>query len=339
MPLLTKTETATSTAEVHVKPKPSSDFAIAINKKHILVVVNPYATTVSDRLRHLVIYALQSHYNVTAIDTEEQNHATDIARQAVVDGVDLVVAFGGDGTVNEIANGLAGSGIPMSVLPGGSTNVFARALGIPNDIVPATEHLLALESNFSIHQIDLGCANDRYFTFGSGVGLDATAVKQVDARPWLKAKIKDVHYAYWLTKAFYQNYRGKKPPHFGIVQPGAEPFDAVTMIVQNCVPYTYIGERHLDVCEDVALDSGALSYAAVHELRQIDLSTLIPRILSNASVAGHRRIHHVSGATELTVKATDPEKGLLPLHVDGDFIGIVDEVQYSVHPGALAVVA
>src|SRR6266498_5641950 len=106
-------------------------------KKRMLVIVNPYATTVSDRLKNLVVYALQGRYDVEAIDTQARNHATQLCREAAAAGYDVVVAFGGDGTVNEAANGLAGSATPLTCLPGGATNVFARTLGVPNDVVDA----------------------------------------------------------------------------------------------------------------------------------------------------------------------------------------------------------
>ena len=109
----------------------------------MLIIVNPYATTVSDRLRNLVVYALQARYEVEAVDTEKRDHATQLCREAAEEGYDVVVAFGGDGTVNEAANGLAGSDTPLTCLPGGATNVFHRAIGIPTDVVEATEHLLA----------------------------------------------------------------------------------------------------------------------------------------------------------------------------------------------------
>ena len=92
-------------------------------KRRMLVIVNPYATTVSARLKNLVVYALQSRYAVDAIDTEKRDHATQLTREAAREGYDLVVAFGGDGTVNEAANGLVGSDTPLFPLPGGSTNV------------------------------------------------------------------------------------------------------------------------------------------------------------------------------------------------------------------------
>ena len=108
----------------------------------MLVIVNPYATTVSDRLRNLVVYALQSRYNVEAVNTKEKNHATEICREAAREGYDVVVAFGGDGTVNEAANGLAGSDTPLTSLPGGSTNFGRERWGVPH--VATHRHRCAL---------------------------------------------------------------------------------------------------------------------------------------------------------------------------------------------------
>ena len=102
----------------------SAELGSEIERKRMLVIVNPYATTVSDRLRHLVVYALQGRYEVDAVDTEARDHATELCREAAHEGYDVVVAFGGDGTVNEAANGLIGSETPLSCLPGGSTNVY-----------------------------------------------------------------------------------------------------------------------------------------------------------------------------------------------------------------------
>ena len=99
----------------------------------MLMIVNPYATTVSDRLKNLVVYALQGRYEVDAIDTQARGHATELCKEAAREGYDVVVAFGGDGTVNEAANGLAGSNTPLSCLPGGRTNVYCRILGIPTE--------------------------------------------------------------------------------------------------------------------------------------------------------------------------------------------------------------
>src|ERR671914_1162035 len=141
-------------------------------KRRMLVIVNPYATTVSDRLKNLVVYALQSRYEVEAVETEQRNHATELCREAAREGYDVVVAFGGDGTVNEAANGLARSHTALTPLPGGSNNVFCKMLGIPHDVVDATENLLRLADRWEPHRVDLGRVNGRWFTFAAGVGLD-----------------------------------------------------------------------------------------------------------------------------------------------------------------------
>ena len=112
-------------------PSPDAPQDVRPTKRRMLIIVNPYATTVSDRLKSLVVYALQGRYDVEAVSTEAQNHAIEIGREAIDGGYDIVVAFGGDGTLNEVANGLAGTDIPVSVLPGGSTNVVARTFGHP----------------------------------------------------------------------------------------------------------------------------------------------------------------------------------------------------------------
>ena len=165
-------------------------------KRRMLVIVNPYATTVSDRLRNLVVYALQGRYQVEAVDTERRNHATQICREAASEGYDVVVAFGGDGTVNEAANGLAGTDTPLTALPGGSTNVFCRTLGIPSDVVDATEHLLRMADDFAPRVVDTGRVNGRHFVFASGIGLDASVVERVDAHPYRKARLGPWYYTY-----------------------------------------------------------------------------------------------------------------------------------------------
>src|SRR5919109_4995025 len=126
----------------------------------MLIIVNPYASTVSDRLRHLVVYALQGRFEVDAVDTQAKGHAIEICREAAHEGYDVVVAFGGDGTVNEAINGLAGSPTPLTCLPGGATNVYCRVLGIPDDVVDATEHILRLADDWNPRRVDVGRVND-----------------------------------------------------------------------------------------------------------------------------------------------------------------------------------
>ena len=222
--------------------------------RRMLIIVNPYATTVSDRLKNLVVYALRGSYEVDAIDTEARDHATELTRDAAREGYDVVVAFGGDGTVNEAANGLAGSDTPLTCLPGGRANVYCRMLGIPPDVVDATEHLLGMAYDWRPRQVDIGRVNDRFFTFSAGAGLDASVVEIVDAHPRLKARMGEWYYTWAAVKTFNRRYLVH--PLRLRAQIGAETVDGVTAIVQNAHPYTYFGDRAVRMAEGASLDSG-----------------------------------------------------------------------------------
>lgn len=309
--------------------------AAAAPSKRMLVIVNPYATTVSDRLKHLVVYALQGRYEVDSVETQARNHATEICREAAQEGYDVVCAFGGDGTFNEAANGLAGSDTPLTCLPGGSTNVFCRILGIPNDVVDATEHLLAMADNWAPRSIDLGVVDERRFLFTAGIGLDASVTKRVDAHPRLKARFGPWFYASAAIAAFNREYV-VHPRRLAVVVDG-QVHEGVTAIVQNTTPYTYFASRPIELAEDVALDSGTLAGVVLSRANAIDVPTVGWRALTRARIVKHRRIAGFTDARELTIRSLD-ERGL-PLQVDGDYLGEVPEVSVRVDPAALRVVA
>jgi diacylglycerol kinase family enzyme len=306
-------------------------------KRRMLVIVNPYATTVSDRLRHLVVYALQSRYSVEAIDTEKRDHATQICREAAREGYDVVVAFGGDGTVNEAANGLIGSETPLTALPGGSTNVWARTLGIPNDVVDATEHLLRVADDFRPRPVDLGRANGRHFVFASGVGLDASVVERVDRHPLRKARYGAWYYTYAGIDIFTRHYLVHAP--LARVRAGDRTLEGVTVIVQNSDPFTYFRHRPIRVSDAAGLDTGSLGAAVLRKATVLELPTLIPRLLSGRArtVLRHRQVTDLGALPNLRVEAIDERP--LPLQVDGDYIGEYPEVEFGVAPAALLAVA
>jgi diacylglycerol kinase family enzyme len=312
-------------------------------KKRMLVIVNPYATTVSDRLRNLVVYALQGRYDVEAVSTEAQSHATELARDARDGGYDVVVAFGGDGTLNEVANGLAGSDLPVSVLPGGSTNVVCRTLGIPNDVVDATEHLLSLADQWAPRQIDLGRVDERHFVFACGVGIDATVVRRVDEHPKLKSKAGPYYYSWAGISGFYRKYL-LKAVRVRVEVGGAEPVEGITAIAQNSDPLTYFASRPIRVCEGIEIDDGTLSIGVLKRATQRDMPTLIARLLSGSrTAAGHRQVQHFDDVTSATVTSISEEKDgsikPFPVQVDGDYIGDRTTVQLRAVPGALTIVA
>jgi diacylglycerol kinase family enzyme len=311
-------------------------------KPRMLVIVNPYATTVSDRLKNLVVYALQGRYDVTAVMTEARSHAIEIGREARDGGYDLVVAFGGDGTLNEVANGLAGTGVPVSVLPGGSTNVVCRTLGIPNDVVDATEHLLSLADDFRPRRIDLGRADGRYFVFALGAGLDAAVVKRVDANPRLKARAGEWYFTWAAVSAFYRHYL-RDPVKLRLDVDGSS-VEGITAIAQNSDPYTYFREQPVRVCDGAAFENGTLSMAMLSRAAQRDVPTVAARVLTERlKAAKHRQIVHFEGVTSGRLESISLDDGgrtrPFPLQVDGDYIGDYTELDLGIEPGALTVVA
>ncbi|MGC2375399.1 MAG: diacylglycerol kinase family protein [Solirubrobacteraceae bacterium] len=305
-------------------------------KKRMLIIVNPYATTVSDRLRHLVVYALQGRYEVDAVDTEARGHAIELCREAAHEGYDVVVAFGGDGTVNEAANGLRGSPTPLTCLPGGSANVYGKILGIPGDLVDATEHLLNMADDWRPRKVDLGVVNGRCFTFASGLGLDASVVRRVDSNPHLKARFGAYYFTWAAISTFTRRYI-LKPPHLTVEADGKR-HTGVTAIVQNGSPFTYFQDRPIEVADGPALDSGTLQTCVLRRARPLDMPTIAYRAFSKrARLTRHRQVTPLAETLELTVRSSDERP--LPLQVDGDYLGEVMEARYSVLPRELSVVS
>lgn len=304
--------------------------------RRMLIIVNPYASTVSDRLRNLVVYALRGRYQVHAVDTEARDHATEICRQAAADGYDVVVAFGGDGTFNEAANGLAGSDTPLCCLPGGRANVWCRITGIPVDIVDATEHLLAMAHVWRPRRVDLGRVNDRHFLFSAGVGLDASVVEQVDAHPRLKRRLGEWYYTWTGIRTFNRRYL-INPPRFE-AEIGEERVRGVTAIIQNAESYTYFGDRPVHMADDASLSSGDLSGIVLRRASLIDMPTIILRAFaSRLRVTDHRRVTPISGAREIAIRSLDERP--LPLQVDGDYIGEAPEAHFRIIPDGLLIVS
>jgi diacylglycerol kinase family enzyme len=354
------TESAAGTQHApSAPPAPRTSLAadLPTAKRRMLIIVNPYASTVSDRLRNLVVYALQGGFHVDAIDTEARGHATVLCREAAHEGYDVVVAFGGDGTVNEAANGLMGSGLdparpagssptPLSCLPGGSANVFGKMLGIPGELVDATEHLLALADDWRPRRVDLGVvslskgdgspAESRCFTFASGLGVDASVVERVDANPRLKARF-GAYYFTWVALGTFARRYLVRPPRMEALA-ADEVLPGITTIVQNGSPFTYFNSRPIEVADGTELDSGALSGCVLRRASPLSMPSLGLRVLSrHARVSRHRQVTGLSELTELTVRSSDGRA--LPLQVDGDYLGEVQQASYSILPRALSVLA
>ena len=303
-------------------------------RRQMLVIVNPYASTVSERLKHLVVYALRGSYQVKAVETESRDHATELCREAANEGYDVVVAFGGDGTVNEAANGLAGSETPLTCLPGGRANVYCRMLGIPLDVVDATEQLLRMADDWRPRRVDIGYAGARKFLFSAGIGLDASVVEVVDAHPRLKQRLGEWYYATTAVRTFNRHYL-LHPPRVEATL-GEKRISGVTVIVQNATPYTYFGNRPVEMAEGASLESGDLAGVVLRRASPIDIPTLLWRGLARRPrFVRHRQVHPFANLQRLSVSSVGDRP--LPLQVDGDYIGEVQTAEFGVLPRGLLV--
>jgi diacylglycerol kinase family enzyme len=215
--------------------------------------------------------------------------------------------------------------------------VFCKLLGIPGDIVDATEHLLRLADDWRPRKVDVATVNGRRFTFSCGVGIDASVVERVDAHPRLKSRFGPYYFTWAALSTFWRSYV-INPPRLVVELPGGEPQRGVTAIVQNGDPFTYFQNRPLHVAEGATLTSGDLAGVVLHRSTPTVMPTVIWRIFSRrARIVRHRAISGFDAVQELVVRSEDGRE--LPVEVDGDFIGTVHEAVFGIDPGALTVVA
>ena len=227
----------------------------------MLLIVNPHASTVSDSAARAGAARLESRFEVQAVDTEARGHATELSREAAHGGYDLVVALGGDGTVNEAANGLLGSSTPLSCLPGGSANVFGKLLGIPGDLLDATEHLLALADDWQPR----GRPGRRqrpllHLQLRSRPRCDGRRAGRLQPPP--EGALGPYYYSWVASRP---SCAATSPrPRGWTVQAGERTLDGVIAIVQNGATFTYFQDRPIDIAEGAELDSGALAGGVMH---------------------------------------------------------------------------
>jgi diacylglycerol kinase family enzyme len=210
-------------------------------------------------------------------------------------------------------------------------------LGVPGDLIDATEHLLALaDGSWHPRTVSLGVVNGRCFAFNSGIGLDASVVERVDANPHRKARWGPYYFAWIALTTFLRRYLSK-PPRME-VDAGGRTIAGVTAILQNGSPFTYFQDRPIEIAEGASLESDELAAAVLRRATPVGMSFVGLRALSRrARVVRHRQVTGLPPARELRVRTADGRP--LPLQVDGDYLGEVPEARYSVLPEALSVVA
>jgi diacylglycerol kinase family enzyme len=297
----------------------------------ILLVVNSSASSVTARGRVIIQKALSADHDVTLAETTRRGNATRLAQSAAATGTELVVVLGGDGTLNEAANGLAGTDCALATLPGGSTNVFARTLGLPNDPVESAAVLLdALERPEAIRPVDLGSVNGRYFLFHTGVGFDAATVHQVEKRSALKRYAGHPLFI-WAAVTTWLRHYDRSTPRFAVHLPdGTVIDDGYFTLVLNTDPYTFLGNRPLHVTDEAGLDKPL----AALTLRSLGLATLLGVVgnaLAGRPPASARKVDLHTQLDGLRITGFGP----VPYQVDGDYLGEATELTFRHEPEAL----
>ena len=298
----------------------------------VLLLVNTSASAVTARARVVIQKALAADHDVTVAETSRRGHATRLAQGAAAAGIDVVVVLGGDGTLNEAANGLAGSATALGVLPGGSTNVFARTIGMANDPIEATGQLVDALSVGSRRRIGLGSANGRYFLFHVGIGFDAAVVEQVEKRGALKRYAGHPLFA-WAAVVTWMRHYDRSRPRFAVrFGDGSLVDDGYFGICLKTSPYTYLGNRPFRVGEAANLDSRLVMVT----FRSLKFMTIVGAAAA-ALTTGLRRKRMIDQRTDLDV-VTVTGHGRVPYQVDGDFLGEVDELTLRYEPDRLELI-
>jgi len=301
--------------------------------RRLLLISNANAYRTTAYQREVIPRALAAEFKVDVIQTSRPGSAIDLARQAAQDGVEIVAALGGDGTVNEVANGLARTDSSLAILPAGMANVFARSVGIPDDPIEATGWLVE-NPETAPKRVPLGRVNDRYFTVSCGVGLDAAIVREVERRQRTKKRVGDWFFVWSGLRVFFRDY-DRRRPSIGVswgTGPDERQGGLFLAIAQNTTPYTFFRSRAMRLCPDAELDGG---------LDLLALDSLKARVAIPLVVRAFRSARHVRRRHVLYVKDQDRfELGCdesLPVQVDGEFIGEHRRMSIESVPAALGV--
>jgi diacylglycerol kinase family enzyme len=311
-----------------------------------VLIVNPTATSTTPAARDLLANALKSRLELTVEHTRHRGHGTELAQQAVADGVDLVVVHGGDGTVSGVINGLLGrpgstpSGpVPaVAVVPGGSANVLARSLGIAKDPVAAANQLIQLLDDYRRHQIwrriGLIDCGDRWAAINAGMGIDAEVVAGVEAQRDKGVKVTPLRYwrvAVPLTIAF-----SRREPTLTLELPGREPISGVHFVwVSNTTPWTYSNNRPMVTNPGCSFDSG-LGVFALDGMKVLPTLNLVRQILGKGPKPNAKQLIRDDDVSCL--KVTSPGAPIA-CQFDGEYLGLRESMTFRAVPDALAVVA
>ena len=318
---------------------------IGLSPVRAVLIVNPNATSTTPAGRDLLAHALESRVKLTVAHTNHRGHAIEIAREAARDGTDVVIVHGGDGTVNEVVNGILGDcgqtppkkGPAISVVPGGSANVFARALGISPDPVEATNQLVdllgAYRRGVKWRRIGLMDCGDRWGVFTAGMGVDGDVVAAVEAQREKGRKVTASRYIRVAVREMLANAR--KEPSLTLHLPARDPVAGVHFaFVSNASPWTYANTRPVWTNPTTTFETG-LGVFATTSMNVLANLRLVRQMLSNTPKIRARHLIRDDDLAWVRVTSDTP----LPCQIDGDYLGLREDMTFRAVREALGVVA
>jgi diacylglycerol kinase family enzyme len=300
----------------------------------VALIVNPQATRVSERVRGQVTAALAAEHKVRVHLTGQPGHGGEVTRRAVDDGAELVVVLGGDGTVNEVVNGLSASSVPLGLAGGGKTNVFARGLGLPSDTSRACGRLLELLRAGTTRRVSLGSADGRAFTFGAGLGLDGAIVREVERRRRARQLYGDPAYVAAGLKTLFLTY-DRQRPHLKVKRPpGKASLTGFFAMVSNGDPFTYLGRRPFRPTP-LATWEGGLDVLVGQTMSAPAIARALTGMLSPRPRASYPRFPVLHDERSFVLESDVP----LAFQLDGEYLGDHTRVEFRLQEHVLEVVA
>lgn len=304
-----------------------------------MLIANPKATSTSRRARDLLVRAFSGDLNLDIATTAHRGHATELARRAVDEGYDIVLPLGGDGTVNEAVNGLLAHGpspdLPaLAVLPFGSANVFARALGLPGDPIGSAKLILDALRAGRHRTVGLGQADDRYFTFCGGMGLDAEVVRVVERLRESGSRSNPALYVRAALRQFFV-VTDRARPSLTVERPGLPAVCGLYMaVVSNTAPWTYLGPLPVNPSPRAHFNAG-LDVFAARSLGVLPVLGLLTQMMvPSAEPVRHKGRVDLHDATEITLHSSRP----IAFQLDGDYLGEREAITFRSVPKAIRVV-
>jgi diacylglycerol kinase family enzyme len=293
---------------------------------NIVLIVNPFASRVSEEGVAAVERELSRAGTVETILTERPRHATELVADAARRRSEAIVVFSGDGGFNEALNGLHAD-VPVGFLPGGGTSVLPRALGLPHDPATAAAQVAEAIGAGRTRRITLGSVNGRRFAFAAGVGLDAEAVRRVDdmGRRDDGRRPGDLAFARAVVGAIASN-RGHVDPALEVVGLGRAAF----AFVANGSPYTYAKGIAVQLVPDADFELG-LDLVAPVRIRRRSLVWTAYALLRGHPRAAEVLLGHDLDRVEIVCDRP------MPLQADGEDLGDVERVVFEAQRGAVAV--